>query len=231
MSNNKLALIHLDEPWANRLSNLRVEAYSKHGGSLVNPTALRWGMSDERYANIAIIQGGEILAALRFELHRTQETLAFSLQQSVTPNVLPAALTSRAATVWHFLNHGGHRYLRMIAIETARTLGLSELYCTYIQNENRTRMLRAIGYMVEESSANWSDFLQTKEPIALARLDVQKHGESAAEKLRESLAAFAVSKNPETAPLLKLPWSGFVRELAQAIQINPLNQKNQNPAN
>ncbi|CAN5661119.1 hypothetical protein BH10BDE1_BH10BDE1_27360 [soil metagenome] len=182
-----MKVVRLDGTWAAKITEMRAAAYEKFGNDLKNSAALQFGPSDIWNANIAVIEGDELLSLLRLEKHRTEKTLRFSLQTSVSPLEYPAAVLSRAATIGRAERQNFHMLLRLVALRALVQAGYREVYGTFRVSSKRSAFLKSLGYNLIEESSEWSDFLQTNQRTYRAVLDLKSEGHRAITMLEKML--------------------------------------------
>ncbi len=178
-------ILRLDDSWAHEISRLRAQAYRKFGDDLRNPNALNFGPTDRKNLNLGILENQKLVSVLRIEKHLNLETLELSLQSPARPSRLPTAVLSRAATAEGSENRGYGMLLRKIAIEALIKADYGEVFGTFKSSAKRKLFLESIGYKAHSPGRKWADFLLSKEPIVLVRLDLATEGDFALKKLEE----------------------------------------------
>lgn len=179
----------LDDSWWNQIATLRQEAYQRFGDELKNPYFLTYGPTDRANANIAVIEGDQILSLLRIEKHLANDSLVFALQAEATPLRYPTAVLSRAATVDSYSKENLNMLLRQLALEAMIDAGYSDVFGTFKASARRSEFLESIGYELSSPTKTWNDFLQTDEPIRLAHLNLAQDGARAVQALENLTAA------------------------------------------
>lgn len=182
----------LDDSWSDEISRLRTTAYRKFGDDLLNPKALHFGPSDRKNLNLGVIEIAEpsgssrkLLSLLRIEKHLEAESLKFALQNEALPQHFPTAVLSRAATAEGSENLGYGMLLRGIATEAVVAAGYTDLFGTFKSSSRRKSRLEDLGYEMSSPEGSWGDFIQSREPVTLARLDLKTRGPEAVRKLAE----------------------------------------------
>lgn len=197
-----MKVVRLDGTWASKITELRSDAYKKFGSDLKNSAALQFGPSDIWSANIAVIEGDDLLSLLRLEKHRTEQTLRFSLQTSASPLEYPTAVLSRAATTARAERQNFHMLLRLVALRALVQAGYHEVYGTFRVSSKRSGFLKSLGYNLIEESSEWSDFLQTHQRTYRAVLDLKSEGHRAITMLEKMLASDTQQVSPTKASTL-----------------------------
>ncbi len=173
----------LDDSWWSQIADLRHEAYQRFGDELKNPYFLTYGPTDRANANIAVIRDEQIVSLLRIEKHLSRESLVFALQAEADPVRYPTVVLSRAATAPPFATENLNMLLRKIALEATIEANYSDVFGTFKASARRSEYLESLGYVLSAPEQKWNDFLQTDEPIRLARLNLAAEGKTAIEKL------------------------------------------------
>lgn len=197
-----MTVVRLNGSWASKITELRAEAYKKFGSDLKNSEALQFGPSDIWSANIAVIEGDELLSVLRLEKHRTERTLRFSLQTSASPLEYPTAVLSRAATAHQAEGQNLHMLLRLAALRALVLAGYHEVFGTFRVSSKRSAFLKSLGYNLIEESSEWSDFLQTHQRTYRAVLDLKSEGHRAITMLEKTLVTDTFLGSPTKASVL-----------------------------
>ena len=171
-----------------QLFELRASSYKRQYGQNVDVTALRWNSWDERFINLGVFEGPQLVSTLRIARVNSLEEYKKIMLCEFDPAHLemPLVILSRAATQENRQSEGLHSLLRYYALSLTSMAGIHWVIGTFKKNSQRVSQLTEMGYELSTNPIPWQSFLKSNEPTYVASLNLQKYYPQAQTRLLTS---------------------------------------------
>lgn len=195
---------YLTPDWQSRIVALRHECYSEQYGSQVDLSGLNWIPADQQSIHLGVLQGTELVSALRLSIYRSQDRLEKTiLFPTPTHLKFPIALLARAATKKSHSSLQLHNKLRLIALETCLHFNIFTVLGSLEEKSLRLPSLQQFGYKIYNSQPAWKgSYLKSTGPVVLIGLESKNEIELAIRKMRDRYKFEVHLTPPETMSLL-----------------------------
>lgn len=168
-----------------KLFNLRSYAYKKQYGPDVDVSALHWNSWDDRFINLGVFDGENLISLLRVahikDVLEYEKIMLFDFDS--TALTLPVVILSRAATAEGWISSGLHSLLRLHALRIAKASGAKWVTGTFKKDTQRLQQLKDMGYEISENPVPWQSFLKSHESTLVATLNLDTHYDRAESRL------------------------------------------------